>query len=234
MVWIHGGGFQSAWRTSQYFSKLTPFRRWFFFPLRRNSSRRLLRHPCMDVIVLSHGSHSLSDGFYSQGTPILFVSINYRLGPLGFPLGPKAVERGALNLGLHDQRVALQWVQENIASFGGDPRKVGSCVFVLLPWPVSQTMTGHRLRGERRSNVCVLSLPQRLFSHRCSSCCTCLSLAHRQGDLSHHDTFHRSSNQERPLVCPASMRTVIFPLGCSSQTTYHPVPLHPQTTRSLA
>jgi hypothetical protein len=61
--------------------------------------------------------------------------------------------------------------------------------------PVSQTMTcmtGHRLRGERRSKGRVLSLPQRLFSHCCQSCCTCLSLAHRRrGDPSpsHHDTF---------------------------------------------
>jgi carboxylesterase type B len=59
-----------------------------------------------------------------QGTPILYVSINYRIGPLGFPQGPDAVEHGALNLGLRDQRVALEWVQQNIASFGGDPRKV--------------------------------------------------------------------------------------------------------------
>ena len=71
----------------------------------------------------------LSNGHHSQGTPILFVSINYRLGPLGFPQGPEAVERGALNLGLHDQWAALEWVQSNIASFGGDPRKV--CPLVL-------------------------------------------------------------------------------------------------------
>jgi acetylcholinesterase len=50
--------------------------------------------------------------------------MNYRLGPLGFPQGPEAVERGALNLGLHDQWAAFEWVQHNIASFGGDPRKV--------------------------------------------------------------------------------------------------------------
>ena len=66
---------------------------------------------------------------HSQGTPILVVSMNYRLGPLGFPQGPEAVERGALNLGLHDQWAALEWVQTNIASFGGDPRKV--CLLVL-------------------------------------------------------------------------------------------------------
>jgi carboxylesterase type B len=61
---------------------------------------------------------------FSQGTPILYVSINYRLGPLGFPQGPEAVERAVLNLGLYDQWTALQWVQKNIAPFGGDPRKV--------------------------------------------------------------------------------------------------------------
>ena len=61
------------------------------------------------------------------------MSINYRLGPLGFPLGPEAVTRGVLNLGLHDQRIALQWVQNNIALFGGDPSQVRSPVFILFP-----------------------------------------------------------------------------------------------------
>ena len=61
---------------------------------------------------------------YAKGTPILFVSLNYRVGPLGFPQGPEAVDRDALNLGLRDQWAALEWVQDNIASFGGDPDKV--------------------------------------------------------------------------------------------------------------
>ncbi|KAH9999289.1 Alpha/Beta hydrolase protein [Russula vinacea] len=76
------------------------------------------------------GASSLYDGAplveqsVARGTPMLFVSLNYRLGPLGFPQGPEAVEQGALNLGLRDQWAALEWVQNNIASFGGDPRKV--------------------------------------------------------------------------------------------------------------
>jgi Carboxylesterase family len=74
-------------------------------------------------------SPCLSNGHHSQGTPIVFVSMNYRLGPLGFPQGPEAIQRGALNLGLHDQWAALEWVQKNIPSFGGDPRKV--CLLVL-------------------------------------------------------------------------------------------------------
>ena len=59
------------------------------------------------------------------------MSLNYRVGPLGFPQGPEAVERASLNLGLRDQWAALEWVQTNIASFGGDPRKVCPRVLVI-------------------------------------------------------------------------------------------------------
>jgi hypothetical protein len=86
-------------------------------------------------------------GINSQGTPIVFVSMNYRLGPLGFPQGPEAVERGALNLGLHDQWVALEWVQKNIASFGGDPRKV--CPLVLATVVTGITSNERLLFSER-------------------------------------------------------------------------------------
>ncbi|EEB99756.1 hypothetical protein MPER_00488, partial [Moniliophthora perniciosa FA553] len=48
------------------------------------------------------------------GTPIMFVSFNYRLGPLGFPAGAEAAEKGALNLGLRDQIAAFEWIQRNI------------------------------------------------------------------------------------------------------------------------
>ncbi|KAL5529783.1 hypothetical protein ACEPAG_5770 [Sanghuangporus baumii] len=60
----------------------------------------------------------------SRGTPIIFVSLNYRLGPFGFPQGAEATVRGALNLGHKDVLAALQWIQENIAAFGGDKNRV--------------------------------------------------------------------------------------------------------------
>lgn len=59
-----------------------------------------------------------------QGTPVIYVSMNYRLGPLGFPQGVEAGERGILNLGLKDQLACLEWIQANIGAFGGDKRKV--------------------------------------------------------------------------------------------------------------
>ncbi|PFH50828.1 hypothetical protein AMATHDRAFT_3565 [Amanita thiersii Skay4041] len=60
----------------------------------------------------------------SRGTPLIYVNFNYRLGPLGFPQGQEADNKGALNLAIKDQLAALEWVQANIGHFGGDKRKV--------------------------------------------------------------------------------------------------------------
>ncbi|KAJ7439517.1 esterase 1 [Mycena latifolia] len=60
----------------------------------------------------------------ARGTPIIYVSFNYRLGPLGFPQGAEALRRGILNLGLRDQIACLEWVQLFIGAFGGDPSRV--------------------------------------------------------------------------------------------------------------
>ncbi|KIK54100.1 hypothetical protein GYMLUDRAFT_177894 [Collybiopsis luxurians FD-317 M1] len=60
----------------------------------------------------------------NRGTPVIFVSINYRLGPLGWPQGAEADAKGLLNLGLRDQIAGLEWVQHNIEAFGGDKNKV--------------------------------------------------------------------------------------------------------------
>ncbi|KAK1541710.1 carboxylesterase [Colletotrichum paranaense] len=59
-----------------------------------------------------------------QGTPLVAVSLNYRLSVFGFPGGKEALDAGATNLGFRDQRLALHWVNENIASFGGAADKV--------------------------------------------------------------------------------------------------------------
>ncbi|PSR76556.1 Alpha/Beta hydrolase protein [Coniella lustricola] len=58
------------------------------------------------------------------GTPIVGVSINYRLSAYGFLAGREALAAGVANNGFRDQRQALRWVNENIAAFGGDPAKV--------------------------------------------------------------------------------------------------------------
>ncbi|KAI9882271.1 MAG: hypothetical protein M1823_005983 [Watsoniomyces obsoletus] len=55
---------------------------------------------------------------------IVFVAINYRLGAFGWLGGPTVQSSGVANAGLLDQRLALDWVQNNIGLFGGDPNRV--------------------------------------------------------------------------------------------------------------
>lgn len=58
------------------------------------------------------------------GEPLVFVSLNYRLGSLGFMGGQSVQQDGVANAGLHDQLFALQCVRRNIHFFGGDPDRV--------------------------------------------------------------------------------------------------------------
>ncbi|GAA5917750.1 hypothetical protein JCM6882_001314 [Rhodosporidiobolus microsporus] len=56
--------------------------------------------------------------------PIIYVSINYRVAALGYLASAEVKASGEQNFGLYDQRLAMHWVHENIAAFGGDPSKV--------------------------------------------------------------------------------------------------------------
>lgn len=56
--------------------------------------------------------------------PFIAVAFNYRLGAFGFLPSKLAQKEGLLNAGLKDQALLLQWVQDNIAEFGGDPNDV--------------------------------------------------------------------------------------------------------------
>jgi carboxylesterase type B len=78
---------------------------------------------------------------YSNGA-IVYVSVQYRLGAYGFLPGSAIRKDGALNAGLLDQRLGLEWVQQNIEAFGGDPKQVtiwggsagGASVLYQLTW----------------------------------------------------------------------------------------------------
>ncbi|XP_060531567.1 uncharacterized protein LOC132705150 [Cylas formicarius] len=88
--------------------------------------------PDLPVMIYIHGggfvigSGLIDDGGtgpdFFMNYDVILVSINYRLGPFGFLSTGDLVIPG--NLGLKDQVMALKWVQENIAYFGGDPDKV--------------------------------------------------------------------------------------------------------------
>jgi para-nitrobenzyl esterase len=88
------------------------------------------------VMVFIHGGSfragsggvPLYDGTKLAQRGVVIVTINYRLGRLGFfahPALTKATTDGYVgNYGLMDQIQALRWVQTNIAAFGGDPKNV--------------------------------------------------------------------------------------------------------------
>ena len=89
------------------------------------------------------------------------VTINYRLGALGF-LGHRALDDpdGLVgNWGIHDQVAALPWVHENIEAFGGDPGNVtifgesagGFSVATLLGTPAAAGLFRRGGGAERRS-----------------------------------------------------------------------------------
>jgi len=109
--------------------------------------------PVMEWIyggALVHGRTSLypADALARQG--VVVVSMNYRMGRLGFfahpALATEAPDDVRGNYGYMDQHAALQWVQRNIASFGGDPAQVtifgesagGGSVMVHLTSPMSR------------------------------------------------------------------------------------------------
>jgi len=83
----------------------------------------------MNVIVYIHGGAFQFGAGIGYGLHYLldsedfvYVSINYRLGPLGFASTGDDVLPG--NNGLKDQVAALKWIQRNIAAFGGNPGSV--------------------------------------------------------------------------------------------------------------
>ncbi|MBN1246542.1 MAG: carboxylesterase/lipase family protein, partial [Anaerolineae bacterium] len=85
----------------------------------------------------------------ARGGDVVVVSVNHRLGPLGYLhledlAGPAYTASG--NVGMLDLVLALQWVRDNIATFGGDPDNItifgesggGAKVSMLLAMPVAR------------------------------------------------------------------------------------------------
>ncbi|GLH09230.1 Esterase E4, partial [Gryllus bimaculatus] len=74
------------------------------------------------AFVEGHGGARWGGPEYIMEQPLVFVTFNYRLGPLGFLSTGDSAAQG--NYGLKDAAAAMKWVRANIASFGGDPRRV--------------------------------------------------------------------------------------------------------------
>ena len=88
----------------------------------------------LPVLVLLHGGGLVTgsgnnedlDALVSENN-IIGVSVNYRLGSLGYLALPQDANNNAdavANWGFLDQQAALRWIKENIAAFGGDPEQI--------------------------------------------------------------------------------------------------------------
>lgn len=96
------------------------------------------------------------------GGEVVVVTVNYRLGLLGF-LGHPGLE-GSGNFGLQDQQAALHWVQRNAAAFGGDPHNItlfgesagalSTCAHLTSP-----TAAGLFHRAVIQSGPCMMDWP---------------------------------------------------------------------------
>lgn len=108
-------------------------------------------HNNLPVAIYVHGGafnrgsasmHDTASMLAWSEEPFIAVSFGYRLGALGFLPSTLSKKEGLLNLGLHDQILLFQWVQENIEAFGGDPGNItliglsagahSVCIFLLL------------------------------------------------------------------------------------------------------
>ncbi len=111
------------------------------------------------ALTRGSGATRTYDGTAFAKKGVVLVTVNYRLGPLGYLAHPELTaespNHSSGNYGVLDQLAALKWVQKNIAAFGGDPSRVtifgesaGSwSVNILVGTPLAKGLF-HRAIGE--------------------------------------------------------------------------------------
>nr|CEG04780.1 unnamed protein product [Fusarium clavum] len=91
------------------------------------------KHEKLPVALYIHGGafnrgsammHKTASMVANAPDTFIAVSFNYRIGALGFLPSGLSAKEGALNLGLKDQILMMEWVRDNIEAFGGDPNNV--------------------------------------------------------------------------------------------------------------
>ena len=102
-------------------------------------------------LAIGNGADVSCDGTALARCGVVLVTVNYRLGALGYlahPLLSAESEHGASgNYGTLDQVAALDWVRRNIAAFGGDPDRVAIFGESAGSWSVNHMMATPLARG---------------------------------------------------------------------------------------
>ena len=118
--------------------------------------------------VAGDGSEARYQGESMARKGIVALTVNYRLGVFGFLAHPELTKESphhaSGNYGLLDQNAALRWVQQNIAAFGGDPKRVtiagesagSTSVSAQMASPLSKDLIAGAI-GESGSIISTLS-----------------------------------------------------------------------------
>jgi para-nitrobenzyl esterase len=103
------------------------------------------------ALTRGSGSTRAYDGTALAKKGVVLVTINYRLGPLGYLAHPELTaespDKSSGNYGVLDQIAALKWVQKNIAAFGGDPGRVTIFGESAGSWSVNALVATPLARG---------------------------------------------------------------------------------------
>ncbi|KAI1354182.1 carboxylesterase 3 [Xylaria sp. FL0043] len=87
-------------------------------------------------------------------SPIVAISFNYRVGPLGFLPSAVTAKMGLLNLGLKDQQFFFEWMRTNLPAIGGDPDNV-----TLMGLSAGSHSIGHHLISYSPANKLISGPP---------------------------------------------------------------------------
>ncbi len=103
------------------------------------------------ALTRGSGSLPLYDGTALARRGVVVVTVNYRLGPFGYlahpALSAESDQGASGNYGVLDQILALQWVRDNIAAFGGDPDRVTIFGESAGAWSVNVLQASPLARG---------------------------------------------------------------------------------------
>jgi para-nitrobenzyl esterase len=103
------------------------------------------------ALTRGSGSNRVYDGTAFAKKGVVVVTINYRLGPLGYLAHPELTaespQHSSGNYGVLDQIAALKWVQKNIAAFGGDANRVTIFGESAGSWSVNTLVASRLAKG---------------------------------------------------------------------------------------
>ena len=103
------------------------------------------------ALTRGSGSNAVYDGTALAKRGVVLVTINYRLGPLGYlahsELSDESPQHSSGNYGVLDQIAALKWVRKNIAAFGGDPNRITIFGESAGSWSVNTLVASPLARG---------------------------------------------------------------------------------------